>query len=456
MTASPRPLFDGGDRRAVPPNNQEAEEAVLGSVLLDREVLARVAPILEPRDFYRERNGTIYQAMRELVDRSVELDYLTIIDHLDRIGQLEAVGGTGYLADLLGAVPTPIHAEHYARIVAGDALRRRMISAGGRIATQAFDRAVETETLLARSEQMLADVASSAPSTEWIPIDEGLRRYLDQMAGLADLDRRAAPTATKLPTCFVDLDQQLSGGLGRGDLLILAGRPGMGKSSLALALVLRSALAYGVGAAIFSLEMGVPQILARAVSMTSGVPLATLDAARFSPSQDRALGTALARLAETKIVLDESATLSLAQIRSRVRRLAAGGTLDLVVVDHIQLVTADGNTRNDELGEISRGLKAIAREHNVAVLALSQLSRAVMQRPNKRPIMSDLRESGNLEQDADVVMLLYREKEYDALTERGDAAEIIIPKHRNGRTGTVTLIWNDETTGFRGLEDWRE
>lgn len=442
------------ERTAAPPSNEDAERALLGSALLDRDVITRISDRVTTEDFYSSRHATIYRAMTAVAEDDQPVDYLTVLDRLDRDGHLGEAGGAQYLGHLAGEVPSPIHAEHYAGLVARTAFMRRLISAGAKIAALGFANQDDPETALVRCEQMLNGTAGTAVASPMVPIAAALSDYVDRLRAVEAGDRES-DAAYRLPTTYRDLDALLRGGLARGDLVLLAGRPGMGKSAFGLELVARIALAYKIRVALFSLEMGNSQVLARMLSTTSGVPLARFDDGRMSPSQEAPFGTALGRLAGSGIVLDDSSRLSISTLRSRVRRLAGERAgLDLVVVDHVQLLSGRGENRVAEIGDISRGLKAIAREHNVAVIALAQLSRAVEQRTDKVPQLSDLRESGTLEQDADVVMMLYREEYYKPETERTGVADLYVPKHRNGRTGKLTLLWNDETTGFRGMEDF--
>ncbi len=440
----------------LPPQNIEAEAAVLGSVLLDREVIGRLSASLAARDFYREQNGTIYQAMLNLYERDQPVDYLTLIDELERSGQADDIL---YLGSLLGVVPTPIHAEAYARLVATAAFMRRLISAGGQIASLGFQGQFTTEAAMERCEAILAGVAGSAVSADFVGIVPGLQAYLEQLSIAYERDPNQPLESGRLPTTYRDLDQYLRGGFSRGDLVILAGRPAMGKTALSMEIVGRAASVFGLKVAVFSLEMSVPQLLARMVATTSGIPLTTLDDARsLTQSQQDIMGKAFGRLAETNIVLDSSGSQTINAIRAKVRRQAARYGLDLVVIDHIQMVHAPGQERNRvaELGEISRGLKALAMEQNIAIVALSQLSRAVENRQDKRPILSDLRESGTLEQDADVVLGLYRDEYYNKNTDLNRIANLLVLKNRNGATGDCNLIWNPETTGFRGLDEYSE
>jgi replicative DNA helicase len=447
--------FDEQPER-LPPHNIEAEEAILGSVLLDREVIGRVSGALEARDFYRERNGTIYQAMLDLYERHEPVDYLTLIDELDRTQKIDQVGGVSYLTGLLGVVPTPIHAENYARIVADNAFMRRLISAGGKIATIGFQNQFDTETALEKSEQILFDVSSKRANRDFAPLSDILREYLEQLS----LQDQGEGIKYGVPSGFVDLDKITAGGFQRSDLIILAARPSMGKTSLALGMAANAGLKFGAASAIFSLEMSGAQLAARLLATESGIETTRLRTGNLTEAESRKLGHALGMLAETQIYIDDTPGISVTSLRAKTRRLHAEVPLDLVIVDHLQLMTAGsssgGVNRVQEMSEISRQLKGLARELHVPVIALSQLSRAVEQRSPKIPILSDLRESGAIEQDADLVMFIYRDDYYNKDSEKQGIAEIHIAKHRNGPTGQVSLLFNQRTTKFLDLEVYHE
>jgi len=446
--------FDEQPER-LPPHNLEAEEAVLGSVLLDREVIGRVSGVLEARDFYRERNGQIYQAMLELFDRHEPVDYLTLIDELDRTQRLDQTGGTTYVAGLLGVVPTPIHAEHYAKIVADSAFMRRLISAGGKIATIGFQNQFEPETALEKSEQILFEIASKKANRDFAPLADILRDYLEQLSLL----REGEDIKYGVPSGYADLDKLTAGGFQRSDLIILAARPAMGKTSLALGIAANAGLKFKAASAIFSLEMSGAQLAARLLSTESGIETTRLRTGNLTDAESRKLGHALGILAETQIYIDDTPGLSVTSLRAKARRLHAEVPLDLIIVDHLQLMTAGegtGMNRVNEMSEISRQLKGLARELHVPVIALSQLSRAVEQRSPKIPILSDLRESGSIEQDADLVMFIYRDDYYNKDSEKQGIADVHIAKHRNGPTGQISLLFNQRTTKFLDLEVYRD
>jgi len=446
--------FDEQPER-LPPHNLEAEEAVLGSVLLDREVIGRVSGILDARDFYRERNGQIYEAMMGLYDRHEPVDYLTLIDELDRTQRLDQSGGTSYVAGLLGIVPTPIHAEHYAKIVADSAFMRRLISAGGKIATIGFQNQFDTETALEKSEQILFDIANKKSNRDFASLGDILQDYLEQLS----LARDGEGIKYGVPSGFADLDKITAGGFQRSDLIILAARPAMGKTSLALGIAANAALKFKAASAVFSLEMSGSQLAARLLSTESGIETTRLRSGNLTDAESRKLGHALGILAEAPIYIDDTPGVSVTNLRAKTRRLHAEVPLDLVIVDHLQLMTAgesSGMNRVNEMSEISRQLKGLARELHVPIIALSQLSRAVEQRSPKIPILSDLRESGSIEQDADLVMFIYRDDYYNKDSEKQGIAEVHIAKHRNGPTGQVSLLFNQRTTKFLDLEVYRD
>jgi replicative DNA helicase len=441
-----------GDR--LPPHNVEAEEAILGSVLLDREMIGRVSSAVETRDFYRERNGLVYQTMLDLYERHEPIDYLTLINELDRRGRLDEAGGVAYLSGLLGVVPTPIHAEHYARIVADTAFMRRLISAGGKIASLGFQNQFDPEVALEKSEQILFDVANKRANQDFQPLSEILQEYLRQL----ELQREGEQIRYGVPSGFLDLDKLTGGGFQRSDLVILAARPSMGKTSLALGMAANAALKFKATSAVFSLEMSKEQLAARLLATESGVDTTRLRTAQLSEQESRKLGHAFGLLMDASIYIDDTPSLPVTTLRAKAKRLALEIDLDMVIVDHLQLMTSGrgGENRVQEMAEISRQLKALARELNIPVIALSQLSRAVESRSPKIPILSDLRESGSIEQDADVVMFIYRDDYYNKDSEKPGIAELHIAKHRNGPTGQINLLFNNRTTKFLDLEVYRE
>ena len=437
----------------LPPQNIEAEQSVLGSLLLDREAIIRVAPFLRPEDFYREAHGQIYTAIIDLHERREPADFVTLCDELDRRGELEMVGGPAYLTSLINSVPTAMHVEHYAHIVERTAILRRLIEAAGKIAALAYGEAEDVDTVVDRSEQILFDVSQRRISRGLTPIKRLLTEYYDRIEYL----HQHQGEMVGLPTGFIDLDRLL-GGMQRSDLIIVAGRPGMGKSSLGMSIAYNAALKHNAVVAFFSLEMSGEQVIQRLISGETGIASQRLRVGDIRDLEWDRFVKATGTLAETAIFVDDTPSPSPMEIRTKCRRLAAEYGLDLVILDYLQLMRGEVRTENrvQEVSYISRQLKALARELSVPVVAMSQLSRAVESRQEKRPILSDLRESGTIEQDADVVLFIYRDELYDENTERKNIADIIVSKHRNGPTGQISLRFAAEQTKFVDLATFRE
>lgn len=448
----------------LPPHDLDAEEAVLGSILIDDEAIFKVASTLRLEDFYREQNGWIYAACLALQDRNEAINEVTVAYELTHQNRLEAVGGPAYLATLVANVPTSIHVEHYASIVQSTAQLRRLISAAGRIAQIAYEGGPDVDSILGQAEEMLFGLRRSGAARDFVHIREVLDQYFEETAFGSDEE---AGHLASVPTGFVDLDRLL-GGFQRSDLIILAARPSLGKSSFALNIAQNAAIENKARVAVFSLEMSKEQLGQRLLAAEAGVDSQRLRLNMANDGEQRRILEATGTLSEAPIWIDDSPLIRLTELRSKARRLASERGLDLIVVDYLQLI--QGNTRGDnrvqEISQISRSLKALARELNVPVLALSQLSRAVESRTPHVPLLSDLRESGSIEQDADVVMFIYRDDVYYSVKEweknfptkpypKG-IADIIVAKHRNGPTGQISLLFFEKTTKFVNLEVGRE
>jgi replicative DNA helicase len=433
----------------LPPQSAEAEEAVLGALLIDPDAIIRIAPILRPEDFYREKHGWIYDAALILHERREPVDFLTVCDELDRREQLDQVGGAAFITTLINAMPTSIHAEHYARIVERTATRRRLIDAASEIAVLAYQEADDVEEVVDHAEQILFGVSERRVSRELVPIRQILSDYYDRIEYLT----RHRGELIGIPTGFNDIDKLL-GGLQRSDLVILAARPSVGKTSLALSVAHNAAKLHGQRVAFFSLEMSDEQVVQRLISAETGIGSQRLRRGDIAQDEWGRFMKATSDLAETHFFIDDTPGISALELRTKARRLHAEVGIDLIAVDYLQLMRGDFRSENrvQEISGISRALKALARELNVPVLALSQLSRGVESRTDKRPILSDLRESGALEQDADVVIFIYRDEMYNENTERQNIADIIVAKHRNGPTGTVALFFKKELAQFREAE----
>jgi len=430
------------------PHNVEAEEAVLGALLIDPEALFRVASFLRPEDFYVQENGWIYQAILALHERREPVDFVTLRNELEARGQLGEVGGAAYIAQLIDAVPTAIHVEAYGRIVEEAAIRRRLIGAAGDIAQLAYREEQEINEVMDRAEQALFSISQRRITRDLAPIQDVIRQYYDRIEYL--YDHRDEPLG--VPTGFVDLDRLL-GGLQRSDLIIVAARPGMGKTSLCLSFA-RNAARLGKHVAIFSLEMSAEQVVQRLISAETGIDAQRLRLGHLEEDEWPLFVHATGVLSELPIFIDDTPSISALQLRTKARRIHAEHGLDLVLVDYLQLMVGDVRVENrvQEVSYISRMLKGLARELSVPLVAASQLSRAVEQRTNKRPVLSDLRESGSLEQDADVVMFIYREEMYKPETERQHIADILVSKHRNGPTGRVQLFFRQQLAQFLDAE----
>jgi len=438
----------------LPPHNIEAEQSVLGSLLIDPDAIIRVAPFLRPEDFYRQAHGAIYEAILELHERREPSDFITLTDELQRRAQLDKVGGAAYLTSLLNVVPTAIHVEHYARIVERNATLRRLIDAATRIAALAYDASdADANEVVDRAEQILFSVAERHLSRDLTPIQEVLRQYFERIGYLYEHQGEMIG----IPTGFSKLDLLL-GGMQRADLLILAARPGMGKTSMALTITNNAARRFRQRVAVFSLEMSNEQVVQRLVSAETGIDSQRLRTAQLTEAEWLRVEHAISNLSGLPVFLDDTPAITTTELRTKARRLAAEYGVDLIIVDYLQLMQADRRSENrvQEISNISRALKSLARELNVPVLAISQLSRAVESRQDKHPMLSDLRDSGSIEQDADVVMFIYRDEVYNPETERPNIAEVIVAKHRNGPTGLVPLFFRQELAQFLEVEMRKE
>lgn len=433
----------------LPPQNIEAEQSVLGSLLIDPEAVLKVTPFLRPEDFYRESHGLIYRAIIDLHERRQPADFVTLCDELERRGRLEQAGGAGYLTSLINAVPTSVHVEHYGRIVERTAVLRRLISAASEISNMAYERADEEDRILDQAEQLIFGVTQRRIERELVPLRTILGEYYDRIEYL--YGHRGETIG--VPTGFIDLDRLL-GGLQPADLIIVAGRPGTGKTSLALTTADYAARKHGSRIALFSLEMPSQQVVQRLVSGATGIESQRLRTGDIDEEELAKVARAMGELSETSIYIDDTPAISPMELRAKARRLHSEHPVDLVIADYLQLMQAGIRMENrvQEVSYISRQLKALASELHAPVLACSQLSRAVESRADKRPVLSDLRESGSIEQDADVVMFIYREEMYVEDTFKPNIADIMVAKHRNGPTGQISLRFMKEQARFVNLE----
>jgi replicative DNA helicase len=428
-----------------PPFSQEAEEAVLGAVLVHPDMFVTVAAFLNPEDFFILRHQFVWEAMQRVSDRRDPLDYLTVQDELRVMGRLNDIGGPAYLTHLTTTVPTSVHAEIYGRLVERAAIRRRMLIAADEIKALAMDEELGIEQVTADAENRLFKVTERNVRRDMVALREALGEYFARLEHIM----RFPNESIGLPTGFRDIDTLL-GGLQRSDLLIFAGRPGMGKTSFLLS-VTSNVARLGSRIAIFSMEMGADQIVQRLISMETGINSQRLRLGQLSDKDWNKFVRATVNMQDLNIFIDDSPALTPLQLRTKCRRLVHEYGLDLVIVDYLQLMNGGGsfeNNRVQEISYISRSLKELARELNVPIFTAAQLSRAVEQRQDKRPQLSDLRESGSIEQDSDIVMFLYRDVVYNEATEFPNRADVIVAKHRNGPTGTISLHFENSLTKF--------
>ncbi len=433
----------------VPPQNLEAETALLGCLMLDKDAIIKVADTLISEDFYDLRHRLIYEAVIVLFERNVSIDVLTVGNELEEKKQLERCGGSSYLASLVNSVPSAAHAAYYSNIVRKKGTLRRLITSASDITNIAFSEDGEIEDILDQAEQKLFNISQKHLKQNFVSINTVLHDTFERIDEL----HRSSGKLRGLPTGFIELDKKL-GGLQKSDLVILAARPSMGKTSLALDIMRYVAVHTKTPVGIFSLEMSKDQLVDRLLAAESNVDFWKIRTGQLNDADFVALGDAMGALSEAPIFIDDAAGGNIMEIRTKARRLQTESKLGLIVIDYLQLM-AGRSTENrvQEVSEISRSLKILARELNVPVLALSQLSRGVENRPDKVPQLSDLRESGSIEQDADVVMFIYREDMYKGQeSSRPNIAEIHIKKHRNGPTGQVDLFFDAERTSFRNLD----
>ena len=442
----------------IPPHDEEAEEAVLGSILVEGEAILRVAPFLKSDDFYRERNRWTYDACLAIFQRGEAINQVTVSHELGGQARLEPAGGPSFLSYLVASVPTSVHAEHYAHIVSRTATMRNLIRAATDIAALGYEQDADVDATLGQAENLLFRIRSHQGTRDFVQLREVLDQYMEDSAAIqTPLERGAGP----VPTGFSDLDQLL-GGLQRADLIILAARPSIGKSTLALDIA-RNASGHGSVVGLFSLEMSREQLAYRLLSAEAQVDSHRLRLNVITDREQQRVINAVGALSDLPIFIDDSPLQTIVEIRSKARRLHLERGLDLVIVDYIQLMQGGGRQDNrvQEMSDISRALKGMARDLHAPVLAISQLSRAVEQRTSHRPQLSDLRDSGSIEQDADVVAFIYRDDVYVTEEEWGrqhptenypkNIAEIIVAKHRNGPQGTLNLFFRDQFSRFENL-----
>lgn len=434
----------------LPPQAIEAERSVLGSLLLDAEAIIKVADTLRTEDFYRPDHKAIYEAILALFEHRRAIDVVTLTEHLESTKQLETAGGASVIASLTGSVPSAANAEHYAQIVHEKGVLRRLIRTAGAITQLGYQEDRPVDELVDEAERMMFEVSQQSVMAKFEPVKDILTRAFER---IEDLHEHKGKTRG-VPTGFAELDNLLSG-LQNSDLVIIAARPSMGKTSFALNIAHHAAVTHKAPIGFFSLEQSKDQLVDRLIAGEANVDSWKLRTGNLANEDFERLNYAMGVLADAPLFIDDQPNMTVMEVRTKARRLQLEHGLAMVVVDYLQLMqgrqTRDNN-RVQEISDISRGLKGLARELNVPVVALSQLSRGVEQRPDHRPVLSDLRESGSIEQDADVVMFLYREDYYNPDTENKNIAKVLVRKHRNGPVGEIDLFFMAAQTKFRSID----
>lgn len=430
----------------IPPHNDEAEKSVLGSAMLSKDALLDIMDVVKPRDFYSEMHKEIFACIRDLYGRSLPIDTLTVSEELKKRNSLEMVGGRAYIASLASSVPSTANAGQYAKIVAEKAMLRRLIDTSSDIIEQSYKEKMDAEGILDYAERGIFEIAQSRETKEVAPLKDVLIRNIEIIDEASSRDGNVIG----VPTGFRDLDAKTSG-MQKSDLIILAARPAMGKTAFALNVAQQAALKGNASVLIFSMEMSKEQLGQRLLAMESRIEMQKLKTGDLNRKDWDDLNIALDTLSEAKIFIDDTPGISIMSIKNKCRRVKAEHGLDLIVLDYLQLMTYEGRTdsRQQEISALSRNLKLLAREMDCPVIVLSQLSRAPEQRQDHRPQLADLRESGSIEQDADIVLFLYRDDYYEKEnSENPGVCEVIIAKQRSGPTGTVELTWLEKYTRF--------
>ncbi len=447
-----KPDFPAISERTLP-HNLEAERCVLGAILIHNDAFNQAAELIDADDFYRDAHRRVFNKMVDLNERGEAIDLVTLKDELGRSGDLDAVGGPAYVAGLVDGVPRSTNVEHYARIVKEKSTLRNLIFASNRILDAAYNAEEDADTLLDRAEQDIFSIADNKIRAGFVPLRDLVKGSFETIESLQE----HKGMVTGVPSGFADLDA-LTSGFQPSDLIIVAGRPSMGKTAFVLNIAQHLGVKTDMTIGVFSLEMSKEQLFMRLLTTEAQVDSHKFRGGFLNDRDYGELSAALGRLAEAKVFIDDSASIGVLEMRAKARRLQSEHGLQMVVIDYIQLMQGRGrfDNRTQELAAISRSLKGLAKELDIPVIVLSQLSRAPESRSNRRPQLSDLRESGALEQDADVVMFIYREEQYDPSPDNENRAEIIIGKQRNGPTGTVELAFLKQQTRFANLNQTYE
>ena len=442
------------DNLKVPPQNIEAERSVLGSLMLDKDAVIKVANLVRIGDFYKEDHNIIYETMMDLYEKRDPIDVLSLSNLLDEKGKLEKIGGSSYLTSLVSSVPSSANIVHYAKVVQKKSTLRKLIESASQILELGYNESEDVEKLLDEAEKKLFAVSQKYIKQDFVPIKSILESAFNRIDELHKGDHKLRG----VPTGYPDLDNILAG-FQKSDLVILAARPSIGKTTFALDLARQIAVLQKVPVGIFSLEMGSDQLVDRMLAAQSGVDLWRLRTGKLKSGDGdddfQRIGEAMGILSEAPIFIDDSGSANIMEMRTMSRRLQSEHGVGVIIIDYLQLMegrSTGGNNRVNEISEISRGLKQLARELNIPIIALSQLSRSVEARSPQIPKLSDLRESGSIEQDADIVMFLYREDREKPDTPNKNIVDVLISKHRNGPVGKVSLYFQENSTTFKSLE----
>ena len=433
------------DINRIPPHSVESEQSILGSIILDKEAIITVAETIQPMDFYKEAHKIIYESMLKLNSNNEPIDLITLIEELRKEGHLDSIGGISYLTSLSTIVPTTSNVKYYANIVKEKSVLRKLIKVSNDILNSGYDSSIKVEDLLEKAEKKIFDISQEKSGDDIQPINVVLQDTFEMIEKLCT-DKSEV---TGITTGFADLNKKING-LQRTDLILLAARPAMGKTAFSLNLVQNAALKGDASVAVFSLEMSKEQLVQRMLSAQSNVELSKIKTGNLGESDWPRIIDGMAVLSEANIFIDDTPGIKISEIRSKCRRLKIAIGLDLILIDYLQLMEGEGKNENrqQEIAKISRSLKILAKELDCPVVALSQLSRSPELRKDHRPILSDLRESGSIEQDADIVMFLYRDEYYHDDSEKKNIGEVIIAKNRHGETGNVELVWFGQVQKF--------
>ena len=433
------------DINRIPPHSVESEQSILGSIILDKDAIITVAETINPSDFYKEAHKIIYESMLSLNSNNEPIDLITLIEELRKEGHLDNIGGISYLTSLSTIVPTTSNVKYYANIVKEKSVMRQLIKASNEIINLGYDASTDVQEILNKAEKSIFDISQEKSGDDIQPINAVLQDTFAMIEKLCTEKKEV----TGITTGFKDLNKKING-LQRTDLILLAARPAMGKTAFSLNLVQNAALKGDASVAVFSLEMSKEQLVQRMLSAQSNVELSKIKTGTLGESDWPRIIDGMAVLSEAKIFIDDTPGIKISEIRSKCRRLKMEKGLDLILIDYLQLMEGEGKNENrqQEIAKISRSLKILAKELDCPVVALSQLSRSPELRKDHRPILSDLRESGSIEQDADIVMFLYRDEYYHDDSEKKNIGEVIVAKNRHGETGNVELVWFGQVQKF--------